>query len=237
MNTVTNGDYSGWAGYVLPPGSANGVGDVFAAMVALNDVSLNPSNLLYGPTTHGPNGNCLELSTDYYNGYGSTGTVAQVQIWDFCANGWAGAIPMDSSFFEKYVRVYSNGNGMPEYIVEMAEGPDTKWHAYLFNNDNGLYDDIYQSAAGVVTNVNGGEGWSIFETHYSTGTCSTVPPTGESGLRIHDSNTSHQDWYYPTSYSESDNSGECFASAGTVSPYYTINYSPTPDMSWLVNTN
>jgi hypothetical protein len=241
LNTVNTADNGGQAGYILNPGSANGVGDVFVAMVALNDVSMNPSqtggyNLLYGPTTHGPNGNCLELSTDYYNGYGSTGTISQVQIWDFCASGWAGAIPMDASFFDKYVRVYSNGNGMPQYIAEMAEGPDTKWHAYLFNNNNGLYDDIYQSSAGAVSNVLNGEGWNIFETHYSVGTCSTIPTTGESGLRIHDSNTSHANWYYPGAY-YTYSYGDCFPSGGVVSPYYTINYAPTPDMSWLVNTN
>ncbi len=196
------------------------MGDIYVAMVALNNVTMNPSqtggyNLLYGPTTHGPNGNCLEVSTDYYNGFGSTGTVSQVQIWDFRANGWVGAIPMDSSFFDKYVRVYSNGDGLPQYIAELAEGPDTKWHAYLYNNDNGLYDDIYQSAAGVVNTNNGSEGWSIFETHYSAGQCSTIPTTGESGLRVHYSNVSHADWNYPEDVSQYSY-GDCFTNGGTV---------------------
>jgi len=242
-NTVTTQDAGGQAGYALGAGSNGGVGDIYVAMGALNNVSLNnpPAggyNLLYAPTTHGPNGNCLELSTDYYNGFSTPGsTVAQLQVWDFCANGWAGAVPMDSNFFNTYVRVYSNGNGEPEYVAELAEGTDSAWHAYIYNNNNGDWDDIYDSQPGQTTTVLGSVGWSIFETHYAIGTCSSLPTVTESGLRLHYSNTSHVDWDYASvDVTSHGGDGQCFADQGTTVPYYSYSDSESNDMDWTVTT-
>lgn len=146
---------------------------------------------------------------------------------------------MGPDFQDKYVRVFANGNGRPEYIAELAEGTDTRWHVYLYNNDNGYWDDIYQSARGETTNVLGQEGWSIFETHYESPgqTCSSLPVIAMSGLRLHYSNVSHEDWDYASRDDFSTyHYGDCFGVGGTITPYYVFNYAVAPDMSWGVPT-
>ena len=209
-SVVTSDDSGGQGGYTIAGGSQqqSGVGDIYVAQEALTNVSLSPvppnskfpGNSLYAPTTHGPNGNCLEVPTDYYDGWGlPTGvTSGQVLFFNFCDGGgkYEGAVPMDQSFFNTYVRVFSNGNGTPEYIIELERGSDNEWHTLLYNVTDNRWDDYVDSAANATSNFNGGQGWSMIETHFDAGNCPDIPSTGISGLRLHYSNIPHQNWQY-----------------------------------------
>jgi hypothetical protein len=241
MNTVLAGDHE-QAGYYIYASPYSGVGDIYVAMTASTSI-LMPTppqggvNQLYAPTTHGPMGNCLEASTDYFNGYGTAGsTVSELQIWDFCKGGWGGAVPMDSTFFSNYVRVYSNGNGMPEYLLELAEGTDAKWHAYIYNNNNQYWDDVYDSAPnGTVPSQYQG-GWSAFETYYGVAgeQCPSAGTIGESGLRLHYSTG----WGYASAAPYGVlNGGSCFSTSGVTSPYYSLSATPSSDMAWTVTSH
>lgn len=239
-------DAGGQSGYTINGGSGAGVGDIYVAHQALTNVALNPvpsgdpypGQSIFAPTTHGPNGNCMEVVTDYYNGYGLPAGVssAQVLLFNFCDRGgrYEGAVPMDQTFFNKYVRTFSNGNGQPEYVAEIEQGSDTAWHLLLYNVSANTWDDYSDSAPGAIANYNGGQGWSMFETHVSTGPCSFMPSTGISGLRLHFSNVPHQDWQYATG-SRTFGWGDCFQPDGTSSYWYSINFSSS-DWGWQSGT-
>ena len=242
LDTVSSQDSSGQGGYYIVHGSAAGDGDIWAAHDAISPSAASNVNLpsptgwgnyLYAPTTHGPNGNCLESVTDYFNNDG-TGTYYVFMIWNFCQsqNGYAQEvqIPMDSNFFNNYVRTYSNGDGRPEYQEEVYRDSNGTWHQLLYNNLLQRYDDVWQ-APGTNTS-NNQDGWSIFETHFGSGvTCPAIPTIGMSGLRLRVNGV----WGYvstSTSYSYTSTPADCFSSAAP--PYYTLNYY-SPDFAWTEN--
>ncbi len=240
---VYGDDQGGQSGYSIAPGSQSGLGDVYVAQVIDSNISLNnptpgdpQQDDLFSPTTHGPNGNCLEVVTDYSNGYTWTGTTHnQIMFYDFCANGgqgaYVGAIP--SSNFGNYVTTYSNGNGLPEYVAETTLEPDNSYHLLIANWVNNTWDDYYASAPGARATYNNGQGWSMMETHYPGGTCSNVPgTTGVSGLRLHYSNTPHQNWQLANGGNTSQfGYGYCFMPDDTQTPWYRLYFIPT-DWGW-----
>ena len=118
---------------------------------------------------------------------------------------------MDQSFFNDFVRVFSNGNGRPEYTPEVELGDDNAWHIILYNYTSKQWIDMFDSQPGQMSNIDNGLGWSIFETHYTVGPCSDVPSLSMSGLRLHYSHTKGQDWQYASEGGhEYGPFGDCF---------------------------
>jgi hypothetical protein len=238
-------DNGGQSGYIIAPGTAGGDGGIYVAMTAYNDVWVTTPtdgsyNTIYAPTTHGPNGNCIETVTNYYNGFGTPGTtVDQIEFYDFCANsgqgGFVGALPMDANFVRDYVRTYADAaDPMPRYVSAVIHlASDNRWHAYLYNASLMKYVDYYASAAGQSTTELGAEGWSIFETHYNGGACSTLPDTSESSLQIHTSSG----WQLLGGAAVSSYVwGTCFSAPLSV-PYYLPAFSTSPSDAWTVTSH
>jgi hypothetical protein len=248
---VYTDDGGGQEGYTVNGGANAGNGDFYAAHEALsaaNVIMATPSpddpmqfEAAYAPTTHGPNGNCLELSTMYTTGLSTPlGTTdARLGVWDFCNNGgkWVGAIEMDQNFFNSYVETYTNGNGTPEFIVESVLGTDNAWHFLIYDPYNSTWYDKYDTTPGETASFNGGQGWSMFETHYAMGDCSDIPATSMSGLRYYVNNT----WVYASmtstfTYPNPADNTSCFDNSdGTESPYYEM-WFPPADWGWFSET-
>lgn len=241
-DTVSADDTGGQGGYYLGlSGAVQGDGSIWAAQDAIApDAAYNVSlpgpndsfgNYLYAPTTHGANGNCMETVTEYSDTDG-TGTQYNLMIWNFCQsqNGAAQEvqIPMNTDFFDDYVEIYANGDQRPQYSEEVYVDSSGSWHQLLYNNLLKKYDDVYDLSG--TSDVNNKEGWSLFETHFSSGiTCPALPTIGMSGLRTRINGV----WEYVT---ESPNvsfgmsqSQDCFNSSAP--PYYTIN-PYAPDYAW-----
>jgi len=236
FDSVSTQDEGGQAGVVVIPGSTGGNGSVYVAMTAYDNFDMNypPAgstalDALYSPTTHGPNGDCLELGADYWFGNtGFTDTARYVRLYDFCDKGGTFKDEYDkqinSSFINSYVRVFTNGNGYPEFTSEQMLESDGKWHALIYNYSTSAWEDWGWSDAGKYTG-NGEDGWSIFETHYAAGqTCSAVPMMSTDGLRVYVSGG----WQLVDSTMGIDNSDymQCF------SPSVPTYYSPTTTQNY-----
>lgn len=244
---VNSSDSGGQGGYYWLPSTSLGDGSVWVAQDAVppvqngNAVFLpapNPCNAgtscgnwLYAPTTHGSNGNCLEVSSAYNDNSTNPGfTSYYLLLTDFCyqqdGHNEFVQIPMDSNFFDNYVRIYSNGDGRPEYCVELQKDGAT-WRVLLYNNLLQQYDDVYD-AVGLGTN-NGQDGWSIYETHFNfnvqpgyTMPCPSLPNIGASGVRINPGGiwqkiggAAQQRVSYPN---------DCFSSNSSTGDVYTLQY-------------
>lgn len=254
LATVTQNDSGGQSGYTFPGGAQGGVGDIYVAQQVVSGANLYPSppgskfagESIFAPTTHGPNGNCWEVVTDTYNGYNQPAgvTASQVLFYNFCDRqkgqygGYEGGMPIDKNFMNSYVATFSNGNGYPEYVVETELGADNAWHVLLYNvgANPPRWDDVQpDSAVGANASYNGGQGWSMFETHLDYGLCPPFPPTGMSGLRIHMSHTPHQDWQYATAFTPFGY-GDCFTPDGENGTfYYALNFY-SGDYAWNSQT-
>jgi hypothetical protein len=239
---TADADGGGQSGFVINPGLPSGDGGIYVAMTAYDDAWVTTPtdgyyNTVNAPTTHGPNGNCIETVTNYYNGFGTPGTtVDQVQFYDFCANNgqgaFAGAIPMDANFIRDYVRVYADSaRPLPRYIsVVEYSAADKRYHDYLYNASLQQYVDFYDSPAGATTSANGSEGWSIYETHYHGGDCTALPDASEESIQVHTSTgwrilTGSQVFSYMW--------GSCF-SAPFTAPYNAPTFSTSPSVAWTV---
>jgi hypothetical protein len=198
-------DYGGHgvAGFAYQQG-ASGNGDVWVAMDVISQSLNSPftssdGNTVFAPTMKGPNGNCLEATIVNANGdiapYGSAGsTTSWFQLYDWCAyngdpsnNGGYGTVsystPINSDFNNNYVRVFTNGDGRPEVVVELAQDPISQaWEAMLYNEVTQQYDVVYRSS-GTYSQAET-RGWLMFEYYYEVGnTCSPIQPVGASGNR------------------------------------------------------
>lgn len=242
FDQITGDDAGGQEGYTVNGGSSGGDGGFYVAHEALSNVYINPPQAndpqqyaaAYAPTTHGPNGNCFEVTTMYETGLWNTpvGTTQEyLALWNFCDNGgnWDDYIPMDSSFFKNYVTTFSNGNGKPEFVISVLLGSDNAWHYYIWNMSNPsapYWEQRYVSAPGQTTNFNGGQGWSMFETHFAMGACSNLA-TSMSGLRYHNSSG----WQY-ASMDNTFGYGSCFQNADDSGyPFYGMDF-PSADWGW-----
>jgi hypothetical protein len=243
LNTGDN-DNGGQSGYIISPGAVTGDGSIYVAMTAYDDAWVTTPtdgsyNTVNAPTTHGPNGNCIETVTNYYNGFGTPGTtVDQIQFYDFCTNGgqggFVGAEPIDADFVRDYVRVYSGSSEpLPRYISAVIHSStDKRWHAYLYNATLMHYVDVYDSGPNDASNVLGGEGWSIFETHYNGGNCTTLPDVSTEALQIRTT----AGWQpLTTDNAYSYQSGTCY-DPPLSPPYYVPVYGSTPSLAWTVTT-
>lgn len=232
-------DHGGQAGVMIRPGAASGSG-IYVSMTAYDGVQLNEPqdaqtlNALYAPTTHGPNGDCFELSTAYWRARNAPDTQRFVRLYDFCENGgtWKDAFNkrIDANFIKTYVRVFVGGTGRPEYTTEQLRESDGKWHVLIYNYSASVWEDWgYSSAA--TTSAFAGQGWSIFETHYAPGECSSLPAMAADGLLLF----TNAGWRRidTTVAQRYDANLDCFANpSGT---YYSANID-TPFDHWVVST-
>jgi hypothetical protein len=118
------------------------------------------------------------------------------QVYDWCAlngdpnnEGGYGVVayssPIDQTFRNNYVRVFTNGDGRPELQVELAQSSVTgRWEALLYNELSQSYQNVYTSASTFATAHQ--NGWLMFEYYYEVGnTCSSVNVVGASGNRYY----------------------------------------------------
>lgn len=184
----------------------------------------NQFDILYAPTAHGSDGNCLENGSDYWTYESQTTTTAAFRVYSFCGNGFVLAKTMNSTFFSAYVRVVGNGH-TPTYTTEMKKFTDGKWHALLYNYNTSSYEDLY-SESGTAT-YNGGQGWVTFETHYTRGNCSTPPEIDAAGIRVQSPNGT---WNYLTTgpWNQYGPYGNCIQ---TSSPATTITFPAPPQIT------
>jgi hypothetical protein len=244
VQNTSDADNGGQSGYIIAPGSASGDGSIYVAMTAYDDAWITtptdgPFNSVNAPTSHGPNGNCIEIVTNYYNGFGTPGTtVDQVQFYDFCANNghgaFVGAIPIDADFIRDYVRMYADDpRGLPRYVSAVIHyAGDGRWHAYLYDASLMQYVDYYDSSSGASTTELGGEGWSIFETHYNGGACGTLPDASVTGVNVRTS----AGWQ-PLEEAQvfSYMWGTCFTPPLS-DPYYLPVFNVGPAVAWTVTS-
>jgi len=228
----------------------NGDGSVWDAMSYNfeDDIYVAPptdsyGNYLYAPTTHGPNGNCLESTVDYFDNTQSSGTYFQIADW--CVHPGQITyyhVPIDDNFVQNYVEVYNNGDGYPEFQEEVYRDSNSTWHQLLYSNLSNAYQDIYdstginyiQSDDDTGADALGYTGWNIFETHFSASTtCPTFSTISASGLRVQTSNdgSNGMNWSYVPSYGLVNTNGDCFNPQ--MIDFYT--YQPnSSDLGWVV---
>lgn len=175
----------------------------------------NPFNVLYAPTMKGSDGSCLENGTDYWR-YLGDGVTATFRIYDFCTGGGEFVLSknIDAAFSAAYLR-YFPGAATPQYTTEIKLLPDGKWHSLIYNYTLNAYEDLYSVAGS--NNYNGGMGWSIFETHYAAGPCSTPPDIVSSLIQVQ-SGTGSWSPITPANSDSAYNWGPCFSN-GQGDPY------------------
>jgi hypothetical protein len=175
------------------------------------------------------------LTTAYWRSHNSPNTQRYVRLYDFCENGgtWKDAFNkrIDANFVKTYVRVFAGGSGRPEYTTEQLRAADGKWHVLIYNYTSSVWED-WGYSNGATTTAFSGEGWSIFETHYSPGECSSLPAMAVDELRV----STNAGWrpVDATTARRYDANLECFANAtGT---YYAATVE-APYTNWVVDTH
>lgn len=151
-----------------------------------DQVSLSPNGgagtVLFAPTTHGPNGDCLEVGTWYFG----APTTAAFYVFDFCAPGggtYAFSIPIDDVFESKYVATHDN---LPAYRTETILKKKT-WHALLYNVQTSSWERVYSRPVSPAGPLNG---WSIEEYYFNAGNCPiALPPFIDDRIKYHNSVT------------------------------------------------
>lgn len=227
-SVVTTKDNGGQYAYSIINKLQNGV---YANHSVVPNLNLNSSpnndlNVLYAPTTHAPN-SCLEAGSNYWRGQGASSvTVRYVRLYDFCNNvGWNTgiAIPIDQNFINSYVRNFDDET--PQYTMEISGNPQSGWSFYLYNYSKNIWDNYYTSSPGAAT-YNGGEGWSLFETHFTLGPCSNTPLIEATGIQVLENNQWIPSERSVTSF------GNCFNNIGGNSTFAGTNN----DNSWAVQS-
>ena len=101
---------------------------------------------------------------------------------------------------------------------------DGKWHSLLYNFNTQQYEDLYSVAGS--WSFNGGQGWDMFETHYTIGPCSQPPEIDASGIRVQSPNGS---WSLITSTNSSQfHWGDCLDTY--VNPYTNLTFPAPPQI-------
>ena len=212
MSYVDAQDSGGQAGYYWNMGQEPGSGTFWIAQDAVPPIAQdNPvilpapgpcqysgcANYLYAPTTHGTFA-CWEITSAYNDNANNPGfTNYYLLMYDWCGDHDSDptqfySIPMDSNFFDTYVRTYSNADHRPQYVVEVIKYSDASWHVLLYNNLSQQYVDVTPWTAYGSADGGGVNGWTMFETHYNyhvqmpyTTECPSEPNIGASGLRFY----------------------------------------------------
>jgi hypothetical protein len=261
MNTTGAQDptyLNGQAGFVVSPVDANGaaLGDgsywdavtIYYGSATDQNVPTPPQghNAIVTTSIAGANGNCLEVDVVYSKGLfpGVTGQDDRLQVYDYCKGDYGSALAINADFLNKYTRTFSNGNGKPQAQVQTARWPDGSWHALIFNELTGSYDDFYQTAANSL-NTQFTTGYDFFSVDFDNSNnvaCPAIDASGESGLRVYTGNGPDNGFTEvfalpQNSYQILPGRGPCFDPTGTggarTLPYYTFtnNASITPNDS------
>ena len=197
---------------------------ISANQTAWSNYVPNSGDILYSPTMKIPGSGCLEGTTIY--GYGTP----SMGWWDFCIpnNDQFYASKMMTSFFvSTYVR--DLGDGVPMYSAEIVEDPanPSAWHGLLYNYTTKIWEDIYDDSGN--GEINGGQGWSMFETHYHNvgETCKQTPwmesdDISLNGSHVNTTETQFFDW------------GDCFNDPNTGTNPYVLDQIAA-NYHWLVD--
>jgi hypothetical protein len=222
LATVQTSDHGGQAGTVINP-SQNYWG-IYANQSVSSLMRVNAGDYLYAPTMKGPYQDCLEITTIYTHDAPAVGT------WDFCASPgqFHNAKTVTTDFVNAYVR--DLGNGQPQYTAESVwSGTDQAWHALIFNYTASEWEDMYADSGN--GSINGGEGWSIFETHYFNApeTCTPIVNVRSNNIQIINGDGNPELVTYNNGGSQFEY-GDCF---NTSDPYVLTQVSLT--YAWLVS--
>lgn len=229
-------DLGGQAGVQIPGG--NGYIGIYSVNTAYesSQIQLNPwdpsdptneFDILYAPTTHGSDGACLENGTDYWRQENASTTTANFRVFNGCAAGGGTFIlakNIGDTFVNKYVR-YVDGGDTPTYITEVVKLSDG-WHSLLYNFNTSVYEDLVGAISGN-WNFNGGQGWDMFETHYTIGPCSAPPKIVAGGIRLESPDGSWN--LIDSTDSQKFSYGDCINTG--VTPYTKIKYPSPPTIT------
>lgn len=190
---------------------------------------------LFAPTSKA---GCLENVTVYVSS--GSGTQPQFSVYDWCNNGgYILTKNVDPTFVSKYVRTISPGETgyvTEIYAASLKPTAGTVWKSLIYNHVTLRWDTMTSL---VERNPPTYNGWSIFETYYVPGHCSTTPIVAASHIEIYD--TVLRKWVLltPTLPGLSTSSfpgppGDCFV-ADTTGPASYVFHLLVPDNSWNVN--
>ncbi len=284
QGSVPGRDQGGDAGYHLYASSATGEWAAMDAYEVGGAGTLSPSfvnfdpeynHLLYAPTTLPANNACIEFGIQYDNTASTGSQESYFYAADWCKGAFQYTDPttgvtswyptehnlfyINDSFYQKYVRVFTNGDSDPQVVAEEKLEPDGNWHLLLWDANppcsnsqqcdiyGHTYVDVYDTPnqtsyapTAPATNPSGNgyspnSGWSFFETHFDMDNagsdCPVLPQMGVSGLR---SQSAEGSSYWPSSsvWNLTGLVEGCFNLYDGASPTYT--FEPNDDTGWWV---
>jgi hypothetical protein len=185
----------------------------YAGQEVRTNVNLPNGDYLYAPTLFADRSR-LE-STTFYHGT-SSGTERFWCVFDHYQGNCYVTKPFDSTFFQKYVRSFSEGD---LYFTEVyRQGTESRVYIYNFETSS------WELAASVLGTTALEDGWDLFEIWFFSDTCPSLPNIGSDYLQVYDGNS----WANVTpSNSHMSNLTDCGA-------YYEQNVI-SPNYHWSVN--
>ena len=178
--------------------SGNYVGS-YAGQEVRDDVSLPYGDVLYAPTLFADK-SALESTTFYWGK--ASGTKLYWGIYNHRAGGWEYLTEMDANFYDKYVRRYSEGNLYFTMVVRYGTN----------NNRVAIYNFktySWENAAFAWGQSGHTNGWDIFEPHFDSGTCPSLPNIESTNLKTYVASSNKWVLVTPTYTERIDHLGCC----------------------------
>jgi len=185
----------------------------YAGQEVRTTVNLPNGDYLYAPTLFADRSG-LE-SVTFYHGT-STGTERFWCAFDHYEGRCIATKPFNSDFFQKYVRTYPEG----QLYFTQTWRRNQESRVYLYN----FQTSTWELPAAIIGTTSYSDGWDIFEIHFYSNRCTSLPNIGSDYLQVFNGNS----WSYVTS------------SNSHMSPLTECNatYNPrviTPNYHWTVN--
>lgn len=145
---------------------------LYAGQEVRTDVTLPLNDLLYAPTLLTDRG-ALESTTRYWNPSGVT--QREWCIYNFNNAGFDRCTALDTTFYQKYVRAYPEGN---TYFTQSWKNAGES-RVYIYNFQTSTWELAY-AVTGTSTHS---DGWDLFEIHFSG--CPSLPNIGSDYLKAY----------------------------------------------------
>ncbi|MEA1993113.1 MAG: hypothetical protein U9N35_01775 [Euryarchaeota archaeon] len=147
----------------------------YAGQEVRDDVSLPYGDVLYAPTLFADK-SALESTTFYWGK--ASGTKVYWGIYDHIDGGWEYLTEMNANFYDKYVRRYSEGDLYFTMVVRYG-GNNNRVAIYNFKTHS------WQNVAYRWGQSSHSDGWDIFEPHFDSGTCPSLPNIESTNLKTY----------------------------------------------------
>lgn len=155
----------------------------YAGQEVRTEVNLPNGDYLYAPTLFADRSR-LE-STTFYHGT-AAGTERFWCAWDHFEGNCIATKPFDANFFQKYVRAFSEGNLY--FTQTWKRNGESRTYLYNFETSS------WELPAAVIGTSAYADGWDIFEIHFYSNTCPSLPNIGSDYLQVYNGNS----WAYAT---------------------------------------